>query len=102
MFHLNPRSRNPRSHGILQRPDQARRLFLVIHLHNDLRVIGLLEFRRNRKPEPRPASADESCQRMQNLTRFAVFSRMFLPILQRGLLKSMFSFERRLAGEGNG
>ena len=69
LAHVNARTGHARRQSILQRRDQMRGVVFVFHLQNDLRVIELLEFRRNRRPETRPTSADKRRQRFQHFAR---------------------------------
>src|SRR5438876_888445 len=56
----------------LQHRQQVPRVVLVADLQDHLRVVELLQLRRDRGPEARPAAADEGGQRLQDVARLAV------------------------------
>jgi hypothetical protein len=59
LAHVERRARHSRAQRLLQRADQVLRVVLVLHLDQDLRVVGLLLLRRHRVPEAGPAAAHE-------------------------------------------
>ncbi len=64
--HVQAGARDAARQRRLELRREVRRLVLVFHLHDELRVVELLHLGRDREPEARPAAADERGQRRQH------------------------------------
>ena len=67
--HVDARARHRRAQRRLDLGHQVRRVVLVEHLDQHLRVVRLPLLGRHREPEARAAAADERGQRLQHLVR---------------------------------
>ena len=100
--HVDPRARNARSQRTLQRPDQVRRIVLVVHLDDDLRVVQLLQLRR----QPRTRSAARLRRRRWSANpeppaACRLFPDVSCPYCSRLVADHCFRVARRLAGHGH-
>ena len=98
LAHIDARARHALRNCGLKRSDQFRRVFFVVQFDDYLRVIQLLQLRRDRKPETRPASALKGRQRFQHRPRLPIFVRMLLPVFFRRGPHRVFHLGDRFVG----
>ena len=95
---IDARAGNAGRQDRLQVMHELGRDLLVRHLHDDLRVVQLLQLRGHREPEARAASTDEGGHVFQDVLGLAVFAGMLLAELLRFLAHDLFHLLRGLVG----
>src|SRR5262249_32007000 len=100
LAYIDARARNRFGQLVLQDRNKVACIVFVIYLNDDLRIVELLEFRRNREPESWPAATDKCGQRLQNALLSAFFAMVFFAVFLDRMAYDCLDLRRSFDGCG--